>query len=107
MKDSFEKSLQLIVDNIDQIEISEDPESADILICPLASKPLLMPDNLVAHCSKCFRLVQHRPHVPKTPQKLCVDCAKKSIKKDDDPRLFITKDSIDDIVSQIKKKVTN
>jgi|SRR6187402_1726395 len=107
MKDPLEKNLQLIADNIDEIEISDDPESADILVCSLVTKPLMLPDNLVAHCSRCFRMVQHRPHVPKTPMKLCSDCATKSIKKDDSPRLFITKDSLDEIVSQIKKKVTN
>ena len=107
MKDPLEKNLQLIADNIDKMEISDDPESADILVCPLVTQPLMLPDNLVAHCSKCFRLVQHRPHVPKMPVKLCTDCATKSIKKDDDPRLFITQQSVDEIVSQIKKRVTN
>ena len=105
MKDPLDANLQLLADHIDEIEVSDNPEDADVLVCSLVTKPLLMADNLVAHCSKCFRLVQHRPHVPRTPQKLCTDCARKSIKKDDDPKLFITKDSLDEIVSGIKKKV--
>ena len=107
MKDPLESNLQLLADNIDSIEIADDPEEADILVCSLVTKPLMLPDNLVAHCSKCFRLVQHRPHIPRMPQKLCTDCATKAITKDVDARLFITQQSLDEIVSEIRKKVRN
>lgn len=107
MKAPLEKNLQLLADHIDEIEVADNPEDADILVCSLVTKPLLLPDNLVAHCSKCFRLVQHRPHVPRTPERLCTDCATKSIKKDTDAHLFITKQSLDEIISEISKKVRN
>jgi hypothetical protein len=106
-KDPLDANLQLIADNIDEIEVTDNAEDADVLVCPLATKPLFLPDNLVAHCAKCFRLVQHRPHVPKTPEKLCTDCAKKSIAENKGSELMITKESVDDIVMEIKKKVTN
>jgi hypothetical protein len=105
--DALDANLQLIADNIDEIEIADNGEDADILVCPLATKPLFLPDNLVAHCAKCFRLVQHRPHVPKIPEKLCTDCAKKSIAENKGSELMITKQSLDDIVMEIKKKVVS
>jgi hypothetical protein len=107
MKDPLDANLQLIADHIDEIEVTDNGEDADVLVCPLATTPLLVANNLVAHCAKCFRLVQHRPHVPKTPQKLCTDCAKKSIAENKGSELMITKESLDDVIREIKKKVTN
>ena len=31
-------------------------EDADVLVCCLITNPLILPDNLVGHCSICFRM---------------------------------------------------
>lgn len=61
-----------------KIEIVEDPdeaECADAVVCRLLTSPLLLPDNLIDICSKCGAAIQHRPHVPKRPPKMCDQCA--------------------------------
>lgn len=72
----YDKMVQFAADNFDQIEVEVgDGEHADFVLCRLATDPLIMPDNLVSNCSKCFRLVQFRPHSPKTPPRICDECA--------------------------------
>jgi|SRR5882672_3330569 len=61
-----------------RIEIVDDPddaEAADIIVCRRLTSPLLLPDNRIDLCSKCGEAIQHRPHVPKTPPKICDACA--------------------------------
>lgn len=62
------------IDTVDQ----DGGEKASAVVCRLAPSgaPLLFPDNLVAQCTKCFRMVQFRPHAPKTPPKMCDECIK-------------------------------
>lgn len=55
------------------IEIS-DGEEAEYLICVRLTQPLTLPDNLIDLCCKCGEAIQHRPHVPKRPKKVCMDC---------------------------------
>ena len=45
------------------------------MVCRRLTSPLLLPDNLIDLCSKCGEAIQHRPHVPKRPPKICDDCA--------------------------------
>ena len=62
-----------------RIEIIEDPddaETADAIVCRRLTQPLLMSDNLIDLCSKCGEAIQHRPHVPKRPPKICDECAR-------------------------------
>lgn len=49
--------------NLDKVELAEDvdAEACDVMICRIVTDPLLMPDNLVGPCTKCFKLVQFRP----------------------------------------------
>jgi hypothetical protein len=61
-----------------RIEIADsdaEAELADALICARLTSPLLLPDNLIDLCSKCGEAIQHRPHVPKRPPKICLECA--------------------------------
>jgi predicted amidophosphoribosyltransferase len=61
-----------------RFEIVDDPddaETADAVVCRRLTSPLLLPDNLIDLCSKCGEAIQHRPHVPKTPPKICDECA--------------------------------
>jgi len=50
-------------------------ECADSVICRRLTHPLLLPDNLIDLCSKCGEAIQHRPDGPKTPPKICDQCA--------------------------------
>lgn len=58
------------------VEIDEDGngEHADAVVCMRLTTPLLMPDNQLDICSKCGEAIQHRPHVPKRPPKVCMEC---------------------------------
>lgn len=61
-----------------RFEIVDDPddaEAADVVVCRRLTSPLLLPDNWIDLCSKCGEAIQHRPHVPKTPPKICDECA--------------------------------
>jgi hypothetical protein len=61
-----------------RFEIVDDPdeaECADSVVCRRLTQPLLLPDNMIDLCSKCGEAIQHRPHVPKTPPKICDECA--------------------------------
>jgi hypothetical protein len=59
-----------------RIEMGDDADAelADAVICVRLTSPLLLPDNLIDLCSKCGEAIQHRPHVPKRPPKICWQC---------------------------------
>lgn len=58
-----------------RFEIDDDnAEHADLLVCARLTTPLLMPDNRIGFCCKCGEAIQHRPHVPKSPYKMCCEC---------------------------------
>jgi hypothetical protein len=59
------------------VEIDDEcnAEHADVLVCARLTQPLIMPDNAIGICDQCGEAVQHRPHVPKQPRKLCLVCA--------------------------------
>ena len=54
-----------------------DLKATDVVVCCRWSEgePLLMPGNLIADCAwGCGHKVQHRPHVPAAPAKVCIPC---------------------------------
>lgn len=95
--------------NLDKTEIVDEREAAKatVMVCRLQTEPLYYPDNLVAPCSKCFRMVQFRPHSPKEPKKLCDECAAKDMAGQKDVRFMITPATADDIVLHMIKKKMN
>jgi hypothetical protein len=58
-----------------EIVSGDDADESDAVICVKLTSPLLMPDNLIDLCSECGEAIQHRPHIPKRPPKICIDCA--------------------------------
>ena len=88
---------------LESLEVA-DGEDADCLVCRLHTTPLQLPDNLVGHCARCFRMIQYRPHAPKTPEKVCDDCAVKGMAKDGDVRIQITEASLADLRAILAKK---
>ena len=94
-------------DKVDVVEDGDAAEIADVVICRLVTSPLMMPDNLVGHCSKCFRMVQFRPYAPKTPMRVCDECAGQMFKKemkDKDFKSFITPNTMRDVQDYLRKK---
>lgn len=49
-------------------------ERADILVCIPAEWDTPFDDNVVGKCNDCGRDVQFRPHAPKEPTRVCVEC---------------------------------
>jgi len=86
---------------LDKFEVTSG-EEADVVVCRLITEPLYLPDNVVAQCSECLRLIQHRPHAPKKPAKVCDECAIKHMAPD--ATFVITEQSKDDLRNYLKKK---
>ena len=58
-----------------RFEIADDNmEEAEVLACMRLTSPLLLPDNEIGLCEQCGEAIQFRPHVPKLPKKMCVEC---------------------------------
>lgn len=59
----------------------EEAEQADFVICqPIdLDTPLLFQDNIITRCGDCDRDIQHRPHAPRRPLKLCLICADRRV----------------------------
>lgn len=58
------------------VELDDDGngEHADIVVCMRLTQPLMMPDNDIGICAQCGEAIQFRPHVPKRPRKVCMEC---------------------------------
>lgn len=94
--------------NLDSVEVADNAEQADVVICRLVTNPLLMSDNLVDKCSTCARMVQFRPHAPKEPRKLCDECgAKEIVKQDGDVSYMVTQNTMNDIARFVRMKKGN
>ena len=59
-----------------RFEIDDDgnADHADIVVCARLTSPLMMPDNKIGFCAECGEAIQYRPHVPKSPRKMCMEC---------------------------------
>lgn len=60
-----------------EVVSEEESESADFVVCVPRGAPTLHTDNVHTFCAFCERPIFHRPHAPKRPPKICVDCAVK------------------------------
>ena len=59
--------------------ISDDEaETADAVVCVLATASSPFTDNVFTRCAECGVGIQHRPHAPKSPRKLCIRCTMKA-----------------------------
>ncbi|MEH2497412.1 hypothetical protein V1294_003891 [Bradyrhizobium sp. AZCC 1678] len=88
---------------------TSDPEESDAVVCRLAPQgaPLLFPDNLVAPCSKCWRMVQFRPHAPKKPRRVCDECIRPEIeehRKTEGVKYIITPNTATDLALYFHRK---
>jgi hypothetical protein len=65
--DEFMKHVTIVSD--------DDAEQADMVVCMPDEGPRFFPDDIITSCAMCGITIKHRPHVPKTPPKVCVNCA--------------------------------
>lgn len=104
----YDRLVEFMADKFDEIEVEKgDGEHADFVLCRLATTPLIEPDNLVATCSKCFRMVQFRPHAPKKPPRICDECAAPEMAaraKKGELEMIITENTAKDLLSILAKK---
>jgi predicted amidophosphoribosyltransferase len=61
--------------SLEVVSSSDEAEDADIMVCRVMTDPLYFPDNHVGFCADCHQPIQWRPHAPKTPKRVCDDCA--------------------------------
>lgn len=64
------------------IEEQEDGEACDFVVCIPITNPLAFSDNIVTDCCKCGQPIQHRPHAPKRPPKVCIACMQPDMEKE-------------------------
>ena len=57
-----------------KVASDEECERAEAVICAPATVPLYLADNLTGPCADCSDPLQWRPHVPRTPPKICFRC---------------------------------
>ena len=93
------------------IEIEDgNGEHIDILVCVRLTKPLILPDNEIDICSICGEAIQHRPHVPKLPRKVCMECvmpeAEKAAAKGE-LNLHVTEKTARELAEYYRKKALN
>lgn len=50
-------------------------EDVDIMVCNRVGMPTKFADNEYGQCFMCDHAVYFRPHAPKKPKRICVDCA--------------------------------
>jgi hypothetical protein len=55
----------------------EEAEQSDMVICCPIGSPRYFDDDVETTCAECGTGIFHRPHVPKRPKKVCLDCAVK------------------------------
>jgi hypothetical protein len=51
-------------------------EQLTYVLCMPAEGPMFFSDDVLTTCCFCGRAIRHRPHAPKRPKKLCLDCAR-------------------------------
>lgn len=110
MSDEYKSWVTFLAEAHEKLEVDhsgDGGEHADVLVCRLITVPLLMPDNVTGLCSKCFRMVQFRPHAPKKPRRVCDECVRPEIeerRKADGVKFMITENTAIDIALFFRKK---
>lgn len=49
-------------------------EEAAYVVCAAWDGPTYFPNDLKGECSDCGKAVRFRPHAPKKPLRLCMEC---------------------------------
>jgi hypothetical protein len=75
-------SKKITIDGV-PIEVVSDSEAeeADFHVCVPADSPSPFDDNLTGFCAHCGIKIIYRWHAPRTPPKICLECAAKMAAK--------------------------
>ena len=52
----------------------EEAEEADLIVCAPWENCVYFEDDVKTSCADCGRAIGHRPHAPKKPPKICLEC---------------------------------
>lgn len=108
MSDEYKRWVEQMAEGTAAVEVFKTgDEMPDVIVCRLAPQgaPLLVPDNLVGHCSKCWRMVQFRPHAPKV-RRVCDQCLRLELaeQKAGGFKFLITENTLSDLATYAKKR---
>ena len=70
-------SLQEFLELIKVVD-DDEAEQADFLVCVRSTiHPGYFDDDEFGHCCRCGHEVRFRPHAPKQPKRICMECLPK------------------------------
>lgn len=75
-----QERLEALLSHVKVVSDAE-AEEAEFVICCTTGTPSLFTDNVETVCAFCGTGIFHRPHVPKKPRKVCIECANTHIKE--------------------------
>ena len=80
----FDMPPSSVIDLLKQIKVvsDEEAEQADMVVCCTNDSPSYFLDDVYTICADCGAGIHHRPHVPKRPKKVCIDCALKHAERE-------------------------
>lgn len=89
--------------NITDIDIvtQDEAELADFVVCVRIGTPTPFKDNLEGECCKCRHRVILRPHAPKIPKRICMECALENYT--DDEWHVATTESLQEALKKLKE----
>lgn len=92
------------------IETQDEGEACDCVVCIPVTEPLAFPDNIVTECSECGQKIQHRPHAPKRPAKICLPCIQPKMEREaarGELEVMITPKTAVEVLAHLAKKNAN
>lgn len=88
----------------------DDANDADYVVCARLTRPLYFADNIIDLCCRCGEAIQHRPHIPTVPKKVCYQCINPEMEKDaakGELTTIITQKTADEMADYFRKKDAN
>lgn len=65
-----------------KIVSQEEAEESDMVVCCTIGMTRYFTDDIETVCAECGTGIFHRPHAPKKPRKVCINCAADMAEKD-------------------------
>lgn len=77
-----------VLDFLRSIKVVSDDEAeqADFVICCTNDSPRYFDDDIDTVCARCGVGIHHRPHAPKRPKKICLECAARNAEEEKNAR---------------------
>lgn len=81
-----------------------DGNDAELVVCMRVTNPLKYPDNLIAPCSKCMMMCQHRPHNPKHVKIICMECVMMAKDGNEIIDALVTPETVREVQDYMRRK---